>query len=136
MPQISVIVPVYKVEKYIHKCVDSILAQTFTDFELWLVDDGSPDHCGAICDEYAQIDTRVKVIHKKNGGLSDARNAALDVMNGKYIFFVDSDDWISEDALEIMYSALERTGAKVATGNIVSVREDGTEQALYSPVQD
>ena len=136
MPQISVIVPVYKVEKYIHKCVDSILAQTFTDFELWLVDDGSPDHCGAICDEYAQIDTRVKVIHKKNGGLSDARNTALDVMNGKYIFFVDSDDWISEDALEIMYSALERTGAKVATGNIVSVREDGTEQALYSPVQD
>lgn len=136
MPQISVIVPVYKVEKYIHKCVDSILAQTFTDFELWLVDDGSPDHCGAICDEYAQIDTRVKVIHKKNGGLSDARNTALDVMNGKYIFFVDSDDWMSEDALEIMYSALERTGAKVATGNIVSVREDGTEQALYSPVQD
>ena len=136
MPQISVIVPVYKVEKYIHKCVDSILAQTFTDFELWLVDDGSPDHCGAICDEYAQIDARVKVIHKKNGGLSDARNTALDVMNGKYIFFVDSDDWISEDALEIMYSALGRTGAKVATGNIVSVREDGTEQALYSPVQD
>lgn len=136
MPQISVIVPVYKVEKYIHKCVDSILAQTFTDFELWLVDDGSPDHCGAICDEYAQIDARVKVIHKKNGGLSDARNTALDVMNGKYIFFVDSDDWISEDALEIMYSALERTGAKVATGNIVSVREDGTEQVLYSPVQD
>lgn len=136
MPQISVIVPVYKVEKYIHKCVDSILAQTFTDFELWLVDDGSPDHCGAICDEYAQIDTRVKVIHKKNGGLSDARNAALDAMNGKYVFFVDSDDWIPVDALEIMHSALERTGAKVATGNIVSVREDGTEQALYSPVQD
>lgn len=136
MPQISVIVPVYKVEKYIKKCVDSILAQTFTDFELWLVDDGSPDNCGAICDEYAQKDARIKVIHKKNGGLSDARNAALDVMNGKHVFFVDSDDWISEDALETMYSALERTGAKVATGNIVSVYEDGTERILYSPVQE
>jgi len=136
MPEISVIVPVYKVENYIRKCVNSILSQTFTDFELWLVDDGSPDCCGAICDEYAQNDARVKVIHKKNGGLSDARNAALDVMNGKYVFFVDSDDWISPDTLEIMYSALERTGAKVATGNIVSIYEDGTEQTLYSPVQE
>lgn len=136
MPEISVIVPVYKVENYIRKCVDSILAQTFTDFELWLVDDGSPDHCGIICDEYARKDARVKVIHKKNGGLSDARNAALDVMQGKYVFFVDSDDWISEDALEIMHSALERTGARVATGNIVSVYEGGKEQVLYAPVQE
>ena len=136
MPQISVIVPVYKVEKFIRKCVDSILAQTFTDFELWLVDDGSPDSCGAICDEYARQDPRVKVIHKKNGGLSDARNAALDVMQGRYVFFVDSDDWISEDALQIMYAALKRTGAKVATGNLVSVYEDGTEQLLYAPTQE
>lgn len=136
MPEISVIVPVYKVEKYIKRCVDSILAQTFADFELWLVDDGSPDYCGVICDEYAQKDARVKVIHKKNGGLSDARNAALDVMQGKYVFFVDSDDWISEDALNTMYTALKRTGLKVATGNIVSVREDGTEKVLYSPTQD
>ena len=135
MPQISVIVPVYKVEKYIRKCVDSILAQTFTDFELWLVDDGSPDTCGAICDEYAKKDPRVKVIHKKNGGLSDARNTALDVMNGKYVFFVDSDDWISENALEVMYAAVKMTGAKVATGNIISVYEDGTEKALYAPTQ-
>lgn len=135
MPQISVIVPVYKVEKYIRKCVESILAQTFTDFELWLVDDGSPDNCGNICDEYAQKDARVKVIHKENGGLSDARNTALDVMNGKYVFFVDSDDWISKDALEIMHSALERTGAKVATGNIVSKYEDGRETVLYAPTQ-
>ena len=82
MPKISVIVPVYKVEKYINKCVDSILAQTFNDFELWLIDDGSPDNCGAICDEYAERDCRVKVIHKENGGLSDARNTALDVMEG------------------------------------------------------
>lgn len=135
MPEISVIVPVYKVEKYLTKCVDSILAQTFTDFELWLVDDGSPDHCGIICDEYARKDARVKVIHKKNGGLSDARNAALDVMQGEYVFFVDSDDWIAVDALEIMYAASKRTGAEVATGNIISVYEDGTEKLLYSPTQ-
>lgn len=133
MPEISVIVPVYKVEKYIKKCVDSILAQTFTDFELWLVDDGSPDNCGAICDAYAQKDSRVKVIHKKNGGLSDARNAALDVMHGEYVFFVDSDDWIAVDTLEIMYAALKKTGAQVATGNIISVYEDGTEKVLYAP---
>ena len=130
MPEISVIVPVYKVEKYIKKCVDSILAQSFTDFELWLVDDGSPDNCGTICDEYAKKDERVKVIHKKNGGLSDARNVALDVMQGKYVFFVDSDDWISNDALESTYEALKRTGTKVATGNIVSVYEDGREREI------
>lgn len=133
MPEISVIVPVYKVEKYIRKCVDSILAQTFSDFELLLVDDGSPDNCGVICDEYAQKDGRVKVIHKKNGGLSDARNAALDIMRGKYVYFVDSDDWISSDALECAYSSLKRTGAKVATGNMVSVHERGMEKQLYSP---
>lgn len=136
MPKISVIVPVYKVEKYLKKCVDSILAQTFTDFELWLVDDGSPDNCGAICDAYARKDSRVKVIHKENGGLSDARNAALDVMNGEYVFFVDSDDWIAADTLGIMYAALKRTGAKVATGNMISVYEDGTEKVLYSPAQE
>lgn len=136
MPEISVIVPVYKVEKYIKRCVDSILAQSFADFELWLVDDGSPDNCGAICDEYAKRDKRVKVIHKKNGGLSDARNAALDVMQGEYVFFVDSDDWISKYALESTYLALKRTGAKVATGNIVSVYEDGREKELYSPTKE
>lgn len=136
MSEISVIVPVYKVEKYIKKCVDSILAQSFSDFELWLVDDGSPDKCGKICDEYALLDNRIKVIHKKNGGLSDARNAALDVMIGKYVLFVDSDDWIAHDTLEIMYNALKRTGARVATGNIVAVYEDGTEKEFYSPVKE
>ncbi len=135
MPEISVIVPVYNVEKFINRCVDSILAQSFTDFELWLVDDGSPDNCGMICDEYAQMDERVKVIHKKNGGLSDARNAALDVMQGEYVFFVDSDDWIAVDTLETMHSALMRTGAEVATGNMISVHENGMEKVLYSPTQ-
>lgn len=136
MPEISVIVPVYKVEKYLRRCVDSILAQSFSDFELWLVDDGSPDQCGVMCDEYAEKDARVKVIHKKNGGLSDARNAALDVMQGKYVFFVDSDDWITDDALENMYAALKRSGAKVVTGNMVSAYDDGSEREFYSPTQE
>lgn len=103
MPKISVIVPVYKVEPYLRRCVDSILAQTFTDFELILVDDGSPDGCPAICDEYAMIDNRVRVIHKANGGLSDARNAGLDAAVGEFISFVDSDDWVSESYLSNLY---------------------------------
>lgn len=94
---VSVIVPVYKVEDYLRKCVDSILVQTYKNLEIILVDDGSPDNCGAICDEYALLDGRVKVIHKENGGLSDARNAGLDVCTGEYIAFVDSDDWVDED---------------------------------------
>ncbi|KAF3371822.1 glycosyl transferase family 2, partial [Enterococcus faecium] len=93
MCEISIIVPVYKVEKYLRKCVDSILAQTFTDFEVILVDDGSPDNSGKICDEYAEKDNRVRVIHKENGGLSSARNAGIDVARGKYLGFVDSDDY-------------------------------------------
>jgi glycosyltransferase involved in cell wall biosynthesis len=106
MPQISVIVPVYKVEPYLRRCVDSILAQTFEDFELILVDDGSPDQCPAICDEYAAKDLRVKVIHQSNGGLSAARNAGLDWIfthsDSQWIFFVDSDDWIHPVTLECM----------------------------------
>ena len=99
-PLISVIVPVYKVEPYLRKCVDSILAQTYTNLEVILVDDGSPDNCGAICDAYAAKDSRVKVIHKENGGQSSARNAGLQVMRGEYVSFVDSDDWLAEDLYE------------------------------------
>ena len=97
MPKLSIIVPVYKVEQYIYKCLDSILKQTFTDFELILVDDGSPDNCGKICDEYAQKDERVRVIHKVNGGLSDARNFGLTEAKGEFISFIDSDDWVDLD---------------------------------------
>ena len=93
-PIISVIVPVYKVENYIRRCLDSLVAQTYRHLEILLVDDGSPDSSGAICEEYAEKDSRIKVIHKENGGLSSARNAALDVATGDYIAFVDSDDWI------------------------------------------
>ena len=88
-PLISIIVPCYKVEKYLPKCIDSIIKQTYTNLEIFLVDDGSPDKCGKICDEYAQKDPRIKVIHKTNGGLSDARNVAIDKMTGEYVVFVD-----------------------------------------------
>lgn len=100
---ITVIVPVYKVEKYLNRCVDSILAQTYTNFECILVDDGSPDNCGKICDEYAQKDRRVRVIHQKNAGVSAARNAGLDIAKGEWIGFVDSDDWIEPNMYEVLY---------------------------------
>ena len=103
MPKVSIIVPVYKVGPYLAKCIDSILSQTLTDFELILVDDGSPDSCGEICDGYAKKDERIKVIHKQNGGLSSARNAGLDIAKGEYIGFVDSDDYIEHDMYEFLY---------------------------------
>lgn len=105
-PAISVIVPVYKVEDYIRQCIESVLNQTFTDFELILVDDGSPDNCGKICDEYAEKDPRIIVIHQENRGVSAARNTGLDVMRGKYVTFVDGDDYISEDYLEVLHFAV------------------------------
>ena len=104
-PEISVIVPVYKVEKYLNECIDSILAQTFTDFELILVDDGSPDSCPALCDAAAEKDSRVRVIHKINGGVSTARNAGLAAAQGNWIAFVDSDDRVLPQFLEKLYSA-------------------------------
>lgn len=136
MDKVSVIVPVYKVEKYLHKCMDSILAQTYTELEILLVDDGSPDNCPAICDEYAQKDGRIRVIHKKNGGLSDARNAALDVMTGRYVTFVDSDDYIPPDAVETLYNALIENDADLAVGNLASVSEAGEINEMYTPARE
>ena len=134
-PTISVIVPIYKVEEYLRRCVDSILVQTFTDFELFLVDDGSPDNCGAMCDEYASKDSRIRVIHKKNGGLSDARNAALDMMTGEYVTFIDSDDWVESNHLESMLTALEKHGADMAICNFISAYDDGRKEPLYVPTE-
>ena len=118
MPTISVIVPVYKVEKYLHRCVDSILAQTFTDFELILVDDGSPDGCPQICDEYAEKDPRIKVIHQKNGGLSAARNAGLDRIfensDSEWVAFIDSDDWVHPEYLERLLFAAKESRTETA----------------------
>lgn len=114
MPVISVIVPVYRAEKYIHRCVDSILSQTFSNFELILVDDGSPDNCGAICDKYAEIDTRVRVIHQKNQGQAAARNRAITVARGQWVTFVDSDDVIHPQMLEHLLRAAEKSGANIS----------------------
>ena len=106
MPFFSIIVPIYKTEKYLKKCVDSILSQTFSDYELILVDDGSPDNCPQICDMYAKADRRVISIHKDNGGVSSARNIGIDIATGKYIWFVDSDDYIEPNSLEEIYNLL------------------------------
>ena len=124
-PLISIIVPVYDVERYLQKCIDSILAQTFTDFELILVDDGSPDNCPALCDAAAAKDARIRVLHQKNGGLSAARNAGLDVARGEWIGFVDSDDYISPEMYEILYKAVQSTGADLALCDYVKVDETG-----------
>lgn len=114
MPIISVVVPVYDVEKYLYDCVDSILTQSFTDLELILVDDGSPDNCPSICDEYEKSDKRVKVIHQKNQGLSAARNAGINVAVGEYITFIDSDDMIHQEYLKMLYDTLIYNGGEVA----------------------
>ena len=124
-PKLSIIVPVYKVEKYIKECVDSILASTFTDFELILVDDGSPDNCGEICDEYANNHARVGTIHKKNGGLSSARNAGLDVARGEFVAFVDSDDRVIPEMFERMINTLENENADIVCCGMRLLRDDG-----------
>jgi len=114
---VSVIVPIYKVEKYLNKCVDSIMKQTYKNLEIILVDDGSPDNCGKICDEYAQADERIKVIHKENGGLSDARNEGIKIANGDYIMFVDSDDYLSLDCVEHLYHTSIEHNADLVIGS-------------------
>ena len=113
---ISVIVPVYNVEYYLKQCLDSIVNQTYRNLEIILVDDGSTDSSGDICDEYAQIDARIKVIHKENGGLSSARNAGLDVCTsgGELIAFVDSDDWLELDMFEVLYTNLKEKNVDIA----------------------
>lgn len=111
---ISIIIPIYKVEPYIRRCIDSVIRQTYSNLEIILVDDGSPDNCPAICDEYAQKDNRIKVIHKTNGGLSDTRNAGLDVCKGDYITFIDSDDWVAETFIETLYNSILDSAADIA----------------------
>lgn len=114
MPKISIIVPVYNTEKYLHHCIDSILAQTFTDIELLLIDDGSTDKSGKICDEYAEKDSRVRVYHKENGGVSSARNLGLDKAVGEYIGWVDSDDCIEQEMFEQLVGALKNENCDIA----------------------
>lgn len=125
---ISVIVPIYKVEKYLARCVDSILCQTYQNLEVILVDDGSPDGCGAICDAYAQKDSRVRVIHKPNGGLSSARNAGIDAAAGEYLAFIDSDDWIDADMMELLYNTMLHHNAQIAECSFRHILQNRVEE--------
>ena len=126
MPLISVVVPVYKVEKYLDRCVQSIVDQTWSNQEIILVDDGSPDNCGAMCDAWAEKDSRIKVIHKKNGGLSDARNAGMAIASGTYMGFVDSDDYISPDMYQLLYDRMIADDADITACGVEMIFEDGT----------
>lgn len=122
-PKISIIIPIYKSEPYIHKCMKSILNQTFLDFEVILVNDGSPDNCGEICDEYAKKDNRVKVIHKENGGSASARNAGLDIARGEYIGFVDPDDYIDLKMYETLYNNAIKYESDLVICDLKKVKE-------------
>ncbi len=122
---VTVIVAIYNIEEYLPRCVESILAQTYQNLEIILVDDGSVDASGQICDDYANADKRIRVIHKKNGGLSDARNAGLDVAAGDYIGFVDGDDWVEPDMYRAMYTACEREKAQVAACRYKQITRSG-----------
>lgn len=133
---ISVIVPVYRVEKYLPACIDSILNQTFTDFELILVDDGSPDRCPEICDETAKRDARVRVIHQANAGLSAARNAGIEAAHGAWLSFVDSDDYIAPDFLETLHDAAVRAGADCALCGVQLTDEAGQKIGQLLSVAD
>ncbi len=124
METVSVIVPVYKVEKYIDKCIKSIVEQSYKSLQIILVNDGSPDNCPNICDDYAKTDDRIIVVHKKNGGLSDARNAGLNIATGEYILFVDSDDYIEKNMVEILYKKIQKDNADIAMCGIKEVYED------------
>ncbi len=130
---ISVIIPVYKVEPYLRRCVDSVIAQTYSNLEIFLVDDGSPDLCGEICDEYAEKDERIRVIHKKNGGLSDARNVAIDVCQGEYISFIDSDDYVDNDFIESLYRANKSNKTELSICGIMKFDESGDMHEDYVP---
>ena len=124
-PLVSIIVPIYKVEPYLRRCIDSIVNQTYTNLEIILVDDGSPDDSPRICDEYAARDNRIIVIHQENGGLSDARNAGLKKSKGDYIYFVDSDDWLDKNAIKILYDIIKASASDIVIGNYITTNESG-----------
>lgn len=132
---ITIIVPIYNVSKYLRKCIDSILAQSYTALEIILVDDGSPDDCGSICDEYAKKDTRIRVVHKENGGLSSARNAGLEIATGSYIGFVDSDDWIEPSMYEEMINLLEKENCDMVECGVNSADDKGLKRVINNKVE-
>ena len=135
MPKISVIVPVYNVEKYLDRCVHSICKQSFEDIEIILVDDGSPDRCPQMCDDWAKKDDRIRVIHKENGGASSARNVGLKEAKGDWISFADSDDWLSINALEILYGLTEEHGVPMAIGGMCAAQRYAETQPAVTKVK-
>lgn len=135
--KISVIMPVYNVENYVGKTIESVLNQTLTEIEFFAIDDGSQDNSGKICDDYALNDSRLKVIHKKNGGAPEARNVAINLSKGKYMYFIDSDDWIEEDYLEKMYNLAEKNNADVViTGFYMEYYQKGKEITYTTECDD
>lgn len=128
MDKISVIVPVYKVEAYLERCVNSLLNQTYRNLEIILVDDGSPDRCGEICDRLSKKDERIRVIHKKNGGLSDARNAGIACATGEFLAFIDSDDWYDRTMLETLHSLCEQYQADISECSYRSIWKDSIQE--------
>lgn len=132
---VSVIVPIYNIEKYIAPCVETIINQSYKNLEIFLVDDGSKDNSPKICDEYAKKDKRIKVIHKKNGGLSDARNVAIDKAKGEYIFLLDGDDTVHEGIIEALYRSIKKHKADIATSSFLQF-EDGTNPRIIDMSQE
>lgn len=132
---VSIIVPVYNVERFLKKCVESIINQTYRNLEIILVDDGSTDSSGELCDTWEAFDNRITVIHKLNGGLSDARNIGLSAANGKYCAFIDSDDFISSDTVERLHFAMREYNCQIAVCNMVRIHEDETTELFYRPVE-
>ncbi|MCQ4022209.1 MULTISPECIES: glycosyltransferase [unclassified Ruminococcus] len=131
MPEVSVIVPVYNVDMYLKRCIDSIINQIFTNIEIILVNDGSLDNSPQICDDYARLDSRIKVIHKKNGGLSDARNAGIAVSTGKYLAFIDSDDYVDPSYIAVLYYAAKRNNCDMSYCNYAIYKQDkGTHKSI------
>ena len=133
---ISVVIPIYNVEKYIDKCINSVLNQSYRNLEIILVDDGSPDRCGEICDNYAKNDARIKVIHKENGGLSDARNKGIECANGKYIAFIDSDDFIHPQMFEILYHNIVLEDADISVCNFLEVQDGDDTTVPYLNIRN
>lgn len=134
MDLISVIVPVYNVKNYLKKCVDSILSQTYSVLQVILVDDGSTDGSGELCDLLAKCDKRIQVVHKSNGGLSDARNAGIEIAEGKYFSFIDSDDYIEPDMVESLYKLAKSTDCQITISNMKRFFSDGGIETFYEPV--
>ncbi len=136
MCEISIIIPVYRVEEYLEKCLDSILEQTFQDYEIIIVDDGSNDRSGQIADHYAERDSRIRVIHKSNGGAASARNAGIDISRGKYLYFPDSDDWIENDYLCDLYKTARKTRSKLVISGFVMEYAEGNVKQHFCVIPD